>query len=91
MADKIRDILSPLIIRRSRIDLDLIKEYKEDLIQQKISFPKVNDPQVLEYKLGVLTELYVNTFYKIAPEEEGKGFIGAQIYACCLYKEYRKI
>ena len=67
LADKIRDILSPLIIRRSRIDLDLIEEYKEDLKHQKISFPKVHDPEVLEYKLGKLTELYIDTFYKLAP------------------------
>lgn len=78
LADKIRDILSPVIIRRSRIDLELIDEYKEYLKHQKISFPKVNDPVVLEYKLGNLTELYINTFYKIAPQEEGKGFIGAR-------------
>lgn len=78
LADKIRDILSPVIIRRSRIDLEQIDEYKEDLKHQKISFPKVNDPIVLEYKLGNLTDLYTNTFYKIAPQEEGKGFIGAR-------------
>ena len=57
LADKIRDILAPLIIRRSRIDLDLIEEYREDLKHQKISFPKVNDPEVLQYQLGELTEL----------------------------------
>ena len=90
LADKIRDILSPLIIRRSRIDLDLIKEYKEDLKQQKISFPKVNEPEVLEYKLGDLTELYVNTFYKIAPQEEGAGFIGARYMPAVYIKNIEK-
>jgi len=78
LADKIRSILSPVIIRRSRIDLELIEEYKEDLKVQDISFPKVNDPEILEYKLGELTDLYIRTFYKIAPEEEGKGFIGTR-------------
>lgn len=78
LADKIRDILSPLIIRRSRIDLELIEEYKEDLKQQRVSFPKVNDPEILQYNLGDLTELYIETFYKISPQEEGKGFIGAR-------------
>lgn len=78
LASKIRDILSPLIIRRSRIDLDIIDEYKEDLEHQGISFPKVNDPEVLEYKLGDLASLYIDTFYTIAPGESGKGFIGAR-------------
>jgi len=78
LADKIRDILSPVVIRRSRIDLELIEDYREDLKEQGISFPKVNDPVVLEYKLGNLTKLYIETFYKIAPREEGKGLIGAR-------------
>jgi len=90
LADKIRDILSPLIIRRSRIDLDLIEEYKEDLKHQKISFPKVNDPEVLEYKLGELTDLYIKTFYSIAPEEEGKGFLGARYMPAVYIKNIEK-
>lgn len=90
LADKIRDILSPLIIRRSRIDLDLIEEYKEDLKHQKISFPKVNDPEVLEYKLGSLTELYIDTFFKIAPGEEGKGFLGARYMPAVYIKNIEK-
>lgn len=90
LADKIRDILSPLIIRRSRIDLELIEEYKEDLKHQNISFPKVNDPEVLQYQLGDLTELYINTFYKIAPEEEGKGFIGARYMPAVYIKNIEK-
>jgi len=90
LADKIREILSPLIIRRSRIDLEVIEEYKEDLKRQKISFPKVNDPEVLQYKLGDLTQLYIDTFYKIAPGEEGKGFIGARYKPAAYVKNIEK-
>jgi len=98
LADKIRDILSPLIIRRSRIDLDEIEEYKDDLKHQKISFPKVNEPEVLEYKLGDLTNLYIKTFYKIAPDdideddetESKKGFIGARYMPAVYLKNFEK-
>jgi len=44
IAGEIRDILSPLVIRRSRLDLEEIEEYREDLKRQKISFPKVHVP-----------------------------------------------
>ncbi len=41
LGEQIRKIISPLIIRRSRIDLDNIKVYKDDLKKLKIEFPKV--------------------------------------------------
>lgn len=72
IANKIREILYPLIIRRSRLDLDAIKEYRDDLKQQKMSFPKVNDPEILDYDLGSLSALYEKTLEMISPEE-GKG------------------
>jgi len=79
LADQIRDIISPLMIRRSRIDLDSIKEYKEDLIAQKIEFPKVNDPEILDYELGDLSQLYQETLELVSPEDdEDAGFIGAR-------------
>jgi len=78
IAQAIRDILTPLVIRRSRLDLEAIEEYREDLKRQKISFPKVNDPQPLEYDLGDLSELYESTLKTIAPEDEEGGFIGAR-------------
>lgn len=78
VAGEIRDILSPLVIRRSRLDLEAIDEYREDLKRQKISFPKVNDPQEMDYDLGDLSDLYEQTLEAIAPEEEEKGFIGAR-------------
>lgn len=78
VAKQIRGILSPLVIRRSRLDLEAIDEYREDLKRQKISFPKVNDPQELEYDLGELSDLYESTLETIAPDDENAGFIGAR-------------
>ena len=92
VASQIRNILSPLVIRRSRLDLDAIEEYKQDLEQQKISFPKVNPPEELNYELGDLTELYVSTFEQIAPDDKtpGKGFIGARYMPTNYIKDFEK-
>lgn len=78
LAQQIRNIISPLVIRRSRLDLDEIDEYREDIKKQGISFPKVHDPKTLEYELGDLSELYLDTLEKISPEDENKGFKGAR-------------
>lgn len=88
VASEIRNILSPLVIRRSRLDLEAIDEYKEALKRQKISFPKVNDPQELDYDLGALSELYENTLKTLAPETEDKGYIGARYMPTNYIKNY---
>ena len=88
VASEIRNILSPLVIRRSRLDLEAIDEYKKDLKRQKISFPKVNDPQELDYDLGDISELYESTLKTIAPEEEEKGYIGARYMPTNYIKNY---
>lgn len=90
LADKIRDILWPVVIRRSRLDLEAIKEYKEDLKKQKIFFPKVNPPELLEYELGHLSNLYKETLEKISPEDEEKGFIGARYKPVTYLKDIEK-
>lgn len=77
LANQIRDLLAPLLIRRSRLDLLEFLEYREDLERQKISFPLVNPPQILEYQLGVLGDLYQRTLERLVPHE-GEGFIGAR-------------
>lgn len=88
LAKQIRNIISPLLIRRSRIDLEVIEEYKKDLKAQKISFPVVEDPKELTYELDDIKDLYWNTLEKICPskyeddekvkEEKKFGFIGAR-------------
>lgn len=90
VADEIRNMLSPLVIRRSRLDLDAIDEYKEDLKQQNISFPKVNDPEILEYNLGDLSDLYKKTLDIIAPDDADAGFIGARYKPTSYIKDFEK-
>jgi len=91
VADEIRNILSPLVIRRSRLDLEGIDEYKKDLEQQHISFPKVNEPELLEYDLKELSALYKDTLETIAPEDnEEAGFIGARYMPTSYIKDFEK-
>jgi superfamily II DNA/RNA helicase len=80
IGEKIRELLSPVMIRRSRIDLDNIKRYKEDLEKLKIQFPKVNDPVLLEYDLGSIKEIYIKTLDLISPSSKDKK------YNCARYK-----
>ncbi|HHE37641.1 MAG TPA: helicase [Candidatus Cloacimonetes bacterium] len=87
LAKKIRHILEPVIIRRSRIDLDKIKEYKNDLKKQGFKYVFAEAPIEKEYYLGDLAELYLKTLNTIYHEESKKNkgkktdkieFIGAR-------------
>jgi superfamily II DNA or RNA helicase len=71
IADRIRDILFPLVVRRSRIDLNKTPRYKKDLEKQGISFSKVKDPELLKYKLGDLEDKYISTLNKIMRSFKG--------------------
>jgi len=68
IADNIRRIISPLIIRRSRLDLMKISTYKEDLEKQNMSFAETGDPEALEYELGAIKDLYLATLRQISPD-----------------------
>ena len=69
ISDRIRGIIEPLVIRRSRLDLRAIPEYNADIIKQGIDFPEVSDPQLLNYPLGALSDLYISTLQRISPKE----------------------
>lgn len=90
VARKIRDILSPVVIRRSRIDLEEIQEYKKDLALQKISFPEVNPPELATYDLGPLSSLYRQTLEAISPESGG-GFQGVRYNPAQYLKKEHKL
>ncbi|MCP4152758.1 MAG: hypothetical protein GY757_33805, partial [bacterium] len=63
----------PVIIRRTRLDLNALEEYCTDLEKQNIVFPRVEDPVCLSYELGELSDRYMQTLLKIAPVEEEDG------------------
>ena len=78
IANELRKMIEPLIIRRSRLDLDEIEVYRKDLKEQNIAFPKVRNPELLEYELGEVSDLYIKTLEKIASDEERASFLGTR-------------
>ena len=65
----IRSIISPLVVRRSRLDLQEIDEYATDLKQQGIQLVIPNDPTELTYDLSELKDLYLMTLDRISKSE----------------------
>jgi superfamily II DNA or RNA helicase len=68
LSDELRILIDPVIVRRSRIDLSEIKEYSDDLRTQGVEFPEVIGPNLIEYDLGKLRRLYIETLDKISNE-----------------------
>ena len=66
LSERLRRLISPVIIRRSRIDLQEVDEYRKDLELQNIKFPEVVGPELKEYDLGEIRDLYVNTLNDIS-------------------------
>lgn len=76
ISKSIRSIISPLVVRRSRLDLQEIDEYAADLKQQNIQLVIPNDPTELTYNLSKLKDLYLNTLDRISKSENSD----AEIY-----------
>ena len=76
------DIIEPLVIRRTRTDIESNKDYLEDLEFQGIKFPKVDDPIPLYYKLDTkLSELFFDTVSLITSlDEDGNEIDGLGYY-----------
>ena len=94
IAKSIRSIISPLVIRRSRIDLQQIPEYIEDLKRQHIQLTLPNDPEELEYDLSAIKELYLDTLDRIdgSGKDDGINRFKAARYSPILYvmDEYKE-
>lgn len=66
LSNELRILIDPVIVRRSRIDLKEIKEYADDLKLQHIEFPTVVGPELIEYDLGSIRQLYLATLNKLS-------------------------
>jgi superfamily II DNA or RNA helicase len=69
LAAQIRLVLEPVVIRRSRIDLEKIEEYRKDLDAQNIKYLFAEPPVIKEYYLGDLSGLYLKTLNRIYPKD----------------------
>uniref|UniRef100_A0A7C3N7P7 Helicase n=1 Tax=candidate division WOR-3 bacterium TaxID=2052148 RepID=A0A7C3N7P7_UNCW3 len=95
---QIRNIIEPFIIRRTRIDLEKIPRYRDDLKRQGISFSEVESPKLIKYDLDELTEIYEWTIEQICPPDlrpeeyksKKKGLIGARYKPVDYLKNYEK-
>jgi hypothetical protein len=76
------DVVEPLVIRRTRTDIENNQEYLDDLVAQGIIFPKVSDPKPLYYQLdGALSQLFYDTVSLITSlDEEGNPSDGLGYY-----------
>lgn len=66
LSQDLRVLIDPVIVRRSRIDLKEIKEYADDLKYQGIQFPEVVGPELVEYDLGDIRDLYLLTLERLS-------------------------
>lgn len=78
IAQEQRRLIESVVIRRSRLDLKRITRYREDLERKHIDFAEVIGPQLMEYNLGSLLDLYLETLNVISASDGGEGFIGAR-------------
>jgi ERCC4-related helicase/HKD family nuclease len=88
IAQELRRLIEPVIIRRSRLDLQTISRYRNNLVKQGISFAEVVGPDLLEYELGDLFELYLDTLETIT--NETNGLKGARYKPATYIKEEKR-
>jgi superfamily II DNA or RNA helicase len=66
-ADLREKIINPLVVRRTRTDVE--KYYREDIIAQGLKFPKIKGPIQLKYEMKErLAQLFFDTLEMIAPD-----------------------
>ncbi|RWY57534.1 helicase-related protein [Mucilaginibacter gilvus] len=92
------DVVEPLVIRRTRTDIENNQEYLEDMKEQNIIFPKIGDPIPLFYELDQnLSTLFYETVSLITGldefgnESDGFGYYRYRAIEFLLNKEDQEI
>lgn len=96
--DKIRDkVIEPLVIRRSRTDIENNEDFKKDITEQGIIFPKINPPNEVRYEFdNNLSQLFDTTITMLTSMDEnrnpadGLGFYRYRAIEYLLNEEDRK-
>lgn len=81
--EKIRDgVVEPLVIRRTRRDIENNAEYVEDLKIQKIAFPSVKGPEEVRYSFDdELSQLFYDTVTYLTGLDENENIVeGIEYY-----------
>jgi superfamily II DNA/RNA helicase len=83
-------VISEVIVRRTRTDLDINDDYKRDLVEQGVSFPSIAAPKHILYPLSRgLEELYDKTM-GILSQTDGSGFTYNRYRAIAFLKPEKK-
>lgn len=84
LAGSIRQLIWPVVVRRSRVDLEEVESYKKDLKEQWFEFSKVDDPRELKFDLWDIEDLYIDTLESLVEtdsEWNSVNFAGARYRA----------
>ena len=72
--EKVRNkVIEPLMVRRTRTDLEETSRYKDDLKAQGIKFPNVKNPKPIYYKLPPDINALFDKTVKIIGNKDGDG------------------
>lgn len=96
--DKIRDkVIEPLVIRRSRTDIENNEDFKKDIEEQGIVFPKIHPPHEVKYEFDdKLSSLFDTTISMLTSMDEnlnpydGLGFYRYRAIEYLINEEDRK-
>ena len=93
ISSQIRDMLQPVLIRRTRLDLLENERYREDLEKQKIDFSEVEPPEEQTYDLGSMSNIYLETLNQLSGvvDKEAQIFTGARYQPLTYLKDDPKI
>ncbi len=70
LSEEIREIIWPVIVRRSRVDLQDIDSYRDDLEKQWYEFANVSDPKELNFPLDDIEGLYTETMEQLVDTDD---------------------
>lgn len=72
ISKQIKRLIEPVVIRRSRVDLEKNIKFKEDLKKQWYEYSKVIPPKTIEYDLWNIKALYINTIFELLSPDKDK-------------------